>query len=192
MLNLIEQIKTECLFAFCHARINGVAGKDEPGERIFNSHDLDDYMIKSAETLSTELAKFGTIESVDNKITKCPNTNIAIMYNARYNHLLNLLDSSIPLPDKVEDIEDTKQRGYKKGSFIEALIGLNLIALYLESDSREKTINIKVEHISEIIAKFETETNTSRRLISDMAKFSTIIFDKYWNVKNKIKRKKKC
>lgn len=191
MLNLIEQIKTECLFAFCHARINGVAGKDEMGERIFNSHDLDDYMIKSAETLSTELAKFGTIESVNNKITKCLNTNIAIMYNARYNHLLNLLDSSIPLPDKVEDIEDTKQRGYKKGSFIEALIGLNLIALYLESDSREKSINISVKDITDIISKFETETNTSRRLINDMAKFSTIIFHKYCNVKNKIKRKKK-
>ena len=28
MLNLIEQIKTECLFAFCHARIKGEVTKE--------------------------------------------------------------------------------------------------------------------------------------------------------------------
>ena len=190
MLNLIEQIKTECLFAFCHARINGVAGKDEKGVRIFNNQETDEFMIKSADLLSAELSRFATIDSVNDKITKCPNTNIAVMYNARYNHLLDLLDASIPLPDVVEDIEDTKKRGYLKGSFIEGLIGLNLIALYLESDSREKAINIKVEDITNIISKFENETNTSRRLINDMAKFSTIIFYKYWNAKSKTKRKK--
>lgn len=191
MLNLIEQIKTECLFAFCHARINGVAGKDETGQRIFDNQETSDFMVNSADCLSKELSKFATIETINDKITKCPNTNIATMYNARYNHLLNLLDSSIPLPDKVEDIEDTKQRGYKKGSFIEALIGLNLIALYLESDSREKAIKINVKDISDVLFKFEKETNTSIKLIRDMAKFSTIIFHKYWNVKNKVKRKKK-
>ena len=191
MLNLIEQIKTECLFGFCHSRINGVAGKDEEGIRIFDNQETSNFMIKSADCLSIELSKFATIDTINDKITNCNNVNISRMYNERYNHLLNLLDKSIPLPDKVEDIEDTKTRGYVKGSFIEALIGLNLIALYLESDSREKAINIKVEDITNIIVKFETETNTSRRLINDMAKFSTIIFHKYWNVKNKIKRKKK-
>ena len=191
MLNLIEQIKTECLFAFCHARINGVAGKNEKGVRIFNNQETDDFMIKSTDLLSAELSKIATIDSVNDKITKCPNSNIAVMYNARYNHLLNLLDASIPLPDVVEDIEDTKKRGYLKGSFIEGLIGLNLIALYLESDSREKAINIKVEDTTNIISKFETETNTSRRLINDMAKFSTIIFHKYWNAKSKTKTKRK-
>ena len=191
MLNLIEQIKTECLFAFCHSRINGVAGKDEEGQRIFDNQETSNFMIKSADYLSMELSKFATIDTINDKITNCNNVNISRMYNERYNHLLNLLDKSIPLPDKVEDIEDTKARGYVKGSFIEALIGLHLIALYLEKDSRQKAINIKVEDITEIITKFETETNTSRRLINDMAKFSTIIFHKYWNVKNKIKRKKK-
>jgi hypothetical protein len=169
-----------------------VAGKDEVGVRIFNKKDVDEFMIKSSENLSVELSKYGTIESINSKIINCKNISIANMYNVRYTNLLNLLDKYTPMPDEVENKEDTEKRGYVKGSFIEGLIGLNLLALYLENDDREKVIGITPTQITEIISKFEVETNTSRKLISDMAKISSLIFDKYWNAKIMKKRKRKC
>lgn len=111
--NPLKRVQVDCLMAFCHSRISGIAGYEQKGVVIFNNKDVLDVATSTGKELENILKDLSTIEMINSKISSPNNIGLANMYHHHYTKLLSLLDNSIAKDEKM----------------IEGLIGLHLMVL---------------------------------------------------------------
>lgn len=173
--NLLKKVQTECLLAFCHSRVAGIAGMDQVGEAVFKKQQVEKITVETGIELQEILKDVSTIETINKKIENKNNIGLANMYYYHYNKLLNLLDKEI----------------LKDGKMVEGIIGLHLLSLscdlgIINSDNKES--------FDYMIDLYESDENVKDKdtldVILNMRKVSKNIFTKYWEKPKKIKRKK--
>lgn len=173
--NPLKRVQIECLIAFAHSRITGLAGKDQQGTEIFNSDNVLKDAIESGNELSKVLEELATVETINKKISNVNNIGLSNMYHHHYTKLLNLLDNAIP----------------KDGFMIEGLIGLHLLRLAslkgaLNSDN--------LDYYNYVIGLYENDTYSNdevvKKTVCFMREISESIFNKFW-LKDKRGRTKK-
>ena len=174
--NPLKRVQVDCLMAFCHSRIAGVAGANEKGTVIFNNDDVMNVTAESGKDLESILKEVASIEYINSKIENKNNIGLANMYHHHYNKLLNELDKSIP----------------PNGQMIEGLIGLHLMVL----SSKLGIINSdNLEYFEYLIGLYENENyiNNSHFLevVKNMGVISKKIFDKFWEKPKRISKKRK-
>ena len=176
--NLLKRVQIECLLAFAHSRISGVAGKDQEGTVIFNNR----YVLKDAvnrgKQLEEAIKDLSTIEIINQKIGNKNNIGLANMYRYHYTKLLDMLDKLIP----------------RDGKMIEGLIGLHILTLATEKGMLNDD---NLEYFKETIALYENDNFSKDEEVKSNVKFmreiSEKIFENYWkktkNTNTKNKRK---
>ena len=175
--NPLKRVQVDCLIAFAHSRIAGIAGKEQQGVNIFQNEDVIKVTNEIGHELEDLLKDLATVELINQKISNKNNIGLANMYYHHYTKLLDLLDSAIP----------------KDGQMIEGLIGLHILAL----SAQKGIINSdNLESYNYTIGLYEnpnfTEDSKALEVVKNMGVVSEKIFIKYWEKPKKIKRKKKC
>lgn len=174
--NLLKRVQIECLLAFAHSRISGVAGKEQEGTVIFNNR----YVLKDAVQRGKELEEaikdLSTIEIINQKIGNKNNIGLANMYYHHYTKLLDLLDKAIP----------------KDGQMIEGLIGLHILTLATEKGMLNDD---NLEYFKDTIALYENDNFSKDEIVKAnvlfMREISQKIFENYWKKTKKTVSKKK-
>ena len=87
--NPLKRVQVDCLMAFCHSRIAGVAGVNEKGTVIFNNDDVMNVAVESGKDLESILKEVASVEYINSKIENKNNIGLANMYHHHYNKLLN-------------------------------------------------------------------------------------------------------
>ena len=171
--NLLKRVQVDCLIAFAHSRISGVAGKEQKGVEIFENKQIRQITNEVGHELEDTLKDLATIETINQKISNKNNIGLANMYHHHYTKLLDLLDSAIP----------------KDGEMIEGLIGLHLLVLCSEKGIINKD---NLEAYNYTIGLYENKNYVNNDLtlevVENMKDVSKKIFNKFWE---KPKRNKK-
>ena len=94
--NPLKRVQVDCLIAFAHSRISGIAGKEQQGVNIFQNKDLIKVTNEIGHELEDLLKDLATVELINQKISNKNNIGLANMYYHHYTKLLDLLDSAIP------------------------------------------------------------------------------------------------
>jgi hypothetical protein len=174
--NLLKRVRVDCLLAFAHSRIAGVAGKEQQGVNIFKDENTDKVTAEVGKEIEDSLRDLSTIEIINSKIGNKNNIGLANMYYYHYTKLLDLLDASIP----------------KDGHMIEGLIGLHILSLSCQLGIINKD---NLEAYDYMIGLYEnpefTENIETLEVVKNMRVVSKKIFDKYWEKPKKISKKRK-
>jgi hypothetical protein len=174
--NLLKRVQVDCLLAFAHSRIAGVAGKEQEGVKIFQNKEVDKITSEVGKEIEDSLKDLATIDIINSKIGNKNNIGLSNMYYHHYTKLLDLLDASIP----------------KDGHMIEGLIGLHILSLscdlgIINNDNKDAyDYNISLYENTNFIK----ESNFIE-VAKDMRIISKKIFDKYWEKPKKISKKRK-
>lgn len=174
--NLLKRVQIECLLAFAHSRISGIAGKEQEGTVIFNNR----YVLKDAVSRGKELEEavkdLSTIEIINQKIGNKNNIGLANMYHHHCTKLLDLLDKAIP----------------KDGQMIEGLIGLHILTLATEKGMLNDD---NLEYFKDTISLYENDSYSNNEEVKEnvlfMREVSQKIFNSFWEKKKKTRNKKK-
>ena len=94
--NPLKRVQVDCLIAFAHSRIAGIAGKEQQGVNIFQNEDVIKVTNEIGHELEDLLKDLATVELINQKISNKNNIGLANMYYHHYIMLLDLLDSAIP------------------------------------------------------------------------------------------------
>ena len=94
--NPLKRVQVDCLIAFAHSRIAGIAGKEQQGVNIFQNEDVIKVTNEIGHELEDLLKDLATVELINQKISNKNNIGLANMYYHHYTKLLDLLDSAIP------------------------------------------------------------------------------------------------
>ena len=171
--NPLKRVQIECLIAFAHSRITGIAGKGEQGTEIFNSDNVLKDAIESGNELSKVLEELATVETINKKISSVNNIGLSNMYHHHYTKLLNLLDNAIP----------------KDGQMIEGLIGLHILRI---ASKKGMLNNDNLDYYNYVINLYENNSYSNDEVVKETVKFmreiSENIFNKFWEKK----KGKKC
>ena len=167
--NPLKRVQIECLIAFAHSRIVGIAGKNETNRTdIFNNDKALKEAVESGDELSAVLSELATIETINKKINNKNNIGLASMYHYHYNKLLNLVDNAIPTG----------------GQMIEGLIGLHILRLASEKGMLNKD---NLDYYNYVIGLYENDNYTNDHKVKEVVIFmkevSEKIFIKYWEKK---------
>jgi hypothetical protein len=174
--NLLKRVQVDCLIAFAHSRIAGVAGQEQIGVRIFKDANTDKVTAEAGKEIEDSLKGLATIEIINSKIGNKNNIGLANMYYHHYTKLLDLLDDSIP----------------KDRHMIEGLIGLHILSLscdlgIINNDNKEAyEYMIGLYEKPEFIENIET-----LEVVENMKIVSKKIFDKFWEKPKRIIKKRK-
>lgn len=178
--NLLKRVQTECLVAFAHSRISGVAGKGENGVNIFKNRFVQKDAVNIGKQLENCISHIATIESINEKISNKNNIGLSNMYHHHYTKLLDLLDKAIP----------------KDGKMIEGLIGLHILILATQKGlltTEDNSHNDNLQVYLDTVALYENESYTTDESIKEMVVFmkevSTKIFNKYFEKQKRGKKK---
>ena len=174
--NPLKRVQVDCLIAFAHSRIAGVAGKEQEGVKIFQNAEVDKITAEVGKEIEDSLKDLATIEIINSKIANKNNIGLANMYYHHYTKLLNLLDASI----------------LKDGNMIEGLIGLHILSLSCQLGVINKD---NLEAYDYMIALYENpkfiEDSETLEVVENMRVVSKKIFDKFWEKPKKIIKKRK-
>ena len=66
--NLLKKVQVDCLIAFAHSRISGVAGKEQKGVEIFENKQIRQITNEVGHELEDILKVLATIETINQKI----------------------------------------------------------------------------------------------------------------------------
>ncbi|MFA9240601.1 MAG: hypothetical protein ACEQSQ_12045 [Candidatus Paceibacteria bacterium] len=175
---LLKRVQTECLVAFAHSRIAGVAGRGcDDGINIFNNRYILKDVVNTGKKLEDCIKDIATIETINEKISNKNNIGLANMYHHHYTKLLNLLDKSIP----------------KNGQMIEGLIGLHIMILATQKGLIKDEDNSNIQIYLDTVALYENERFTLdesvKQVVEFMKEVSIKIFNKYFEKVKKGKKK---
>ena len=174
--NPLKRVQVDCLIAFAHSRIAGVAGKEQEGVKIFQNAEVDKITAEVGKEIEDSLKDLATIEIINSKIANKNNIGLANMYYHHYTKLLNLLDASIP----------------KDRNMIEGLIGLHILSLSCQLGVINKD---NLEAYDYMIGLYENPKFTKNaeilKVVENMRVVSKKIFDKFWEKPKKIIKKRK-
>jgi hypothetical protein len=179
--NLLKQVQTECLVAFAHSRITGVAGKGEDGVEVFNNRFVQKDAVAMGKNLAEAIKDLATIETINQKISNIKSIALANMYHHHYSKLTKLMDGYIK----------TDQ------GFIEGLVGVHLLAMATQKGylATEDNSTDNLQYYLDAIALYENEKYVGNEDIKDtvfkMREVSEKIFDDYWKKVKKTNSKNK-
>ena len=63
--NPLKRVQVDCLMAFCHSRIAGIAGANEKGTVIFNRDDVMNVAVESGKDLELILKEVASIDYIN-------------------------------------------------------------------------------------------------------------------------------
>lgn len=176
--NTTYDIKVECLVAFIHSRISGLAGKDQNGIEVFSNKSNQKKAVYVGDEIQSTLDLLCTVEIINEKISKSL-PFVSSMYHYHYTKLLNLLDKEIP----------------KDGELIEGLIGLHLLVMCIENKMVGDEEGGLLEYFKETIEMYENENYTSCEKVKETVKFmrevSSKVFNQYWEKPKRKSKKRK-
>lgn len=174
--NPLKRVQVDCLIAFAHSRIAGVAGQEQEGVKIFQNAEVDKVTAEVGKEIEDSLKDLATIEIINSKIGNKNNIGLANMYYHHYIKLLDLLDKSIP----------------KDGHMIEGLIGLHILSLSCKLGIINKD---NLEAYDYMIGLYENkkfiEDDETLEVVRNMKIVSKKIFDKFWEKPKRIIKKRK-
>ena len=174
--NPLKRVQVDCLMAFAHSRISGVAGQEQEGVKIFQNAEVDKITAEVGREIEDSLKDLATIEIINSKIGNKNNIGLSNMYYHHYTKLLDLLDASIP----------------KDGHLIEGLIGLHILSLSCDLGIIN---NDNKEAYDYMIGLYENPNFTKNVEISEVVEnmrfVSKKIFDKFWEKPKRIIKKRK-
>lgn len=174
--NPLKRVQVDCLIAFAHSRIAGVAGQKQEGVKIFQNKEVDKITSEVGREIEDSLKDLATIEIINSKIGNKNNIGLASMYYHHYTKLLDLLDASIP----------------KDGYMIEGLIGLHILSLscdlgIINNDNKEAYDYMIGLYENE---KFVEDSETLE-VVENMKVISKKIFNQFWEKPKRIIKKRK-
>ena len=174
--NPLKRVQVDCLIAFAHSRISGVAGQEQEGIKIFQNAEVDKITAEVGKEIEDSLKDLATIEIINSKIGNKNNIGLSNMYYHHYTKLLDLLDASIP----------------KDGHLIEGLIGLHILSLSCQLGIINKD---NLEAYNYMIGLYENPNFTKNveilEVVENMRVVSKKIFDKFWEKPKRIVKKRK-
>ena len=174
--NPLKRVQVDCLIAFAHSRISGVAGQEQEGIKIFQNAEVDKITAEVGKEIEDSLKDLATIEIINSKIGNKNNIGLSNMYYHHYTKLLDLLDASIP----------------KDGHLIEGLIGLHILSLSCQLGIINKD---NLEAYNYMIGLYENPSFTKNveilEVVENMRVVSKKIFDKFWEKPKRIVKKRK-
>lgn len=177
--NSLKQIQIECLVAFAHSRIIGIAGKGEEGVEVFKNRFVQKDAVNRGKLLSDAIKDLATIDTINEKILKTPNIAIANMYSYHYSKLTSLLDKFIAPNEQ----------------FIEGLIGVHLLVLSTKKGYLNYGDNDNLEFFKETIYLYENDNYVGNQEIKEtvlnMREISNKIFNDYWKKPSNNKKSKR-
>ena len=174
--NPLKMVQVDCLIAFAHSRISGVAGQEQEGIKIFQNAEVDKITAEVGKEIEDSLKDLATIEIINSKIGNKNNIGLANMYYHHYTKLLDLLDASIP----------------KNGNMIEGLIGLHILSLSCQLGIIKKDNLEAYEYMIGLYEKPEfVKDAETLEVVENMRVVSKKIFDKFWEKPKRIIKKGK-
>ena len=176
-LGIEQQIMVECLIAFAHSRITGVAGKGQDGILIFNKKEIQQDAVESGEEMANILKELSTIETINHKIANSKG-HISCMYFNYYSKLTFLMDKHI---------------GADEG-FIEGLVGFHLLRLATEKGLIGNGVD-NLDYYNYVIGNYENENYTKdgevAQTVKNMRVVSNLVFEDFLRKKKKVVNKKR-
>ena len=173
-MKIKEKIESECLIAFIHSRLIGLGkNKDTDVAPAFDTEKQSEKAVYIGKYYTSKLEKISSFEKVQKTLSTARNFIVADIYYKSYKKLENIFDKYAPTGSEV----------------IEGLIGLNLLALYIESYNKHD-LNIDILRIGKSIQFYE-EQLSDEEIYKRMTKLAENIFEDYMkNIGVKIWAKK--
>lgn len=178
--NLLKKVQIECLVAFAHSRISGVAGKGQDGVEVFENRFVLKKVVNTSRSIEDAIKDLATLEYINKKIADNKNIALSNMYHHHYTKALDIMDSLIS----------------KDETFIEGLIGLHILILATEKGyliNEDGSSNLEV--YKEIASYYENENYTTDEAVNNNIKKMKVIaekiFNKYWEKPKRISKKRK-
>lgn len=169
--------QVECLVAFAHSRITGIAGNGQDGVEVFRNRFVQKEAVNHGKQLSDVLKDLAAIEIINSKITSC-NNHVAQLYYNYYSKLTYLLDKYI----KSDEV------------FIEGLIGLHLLILATEKGLLNNGQD-NLDYYYETVKLYEnpnyTKDEQTMKTVLRMREITGLIFEDYLRKKKKVSKKRK-
>lgn len=157
-----DKIKSECLIAFIHSRLIGLGNNGDVAiAPAFQDDKCGEKAVYVGRYFQNKLEKISTFQKIQNKLSGKQNFAISELYYKSYKLLEKTFDKYVPFGSEV----------------IEGLIGLNLLALYLEFWNEHK-LKDDFERLTDAISLYEKNANNDK-LSTNMQKIASNIFKDY-------------
>jgi hypothetical protein len=166
--NLLKLVQTECLVAFAHSRITGLAGKGEEGVEVFSNRFVQKEITNRGKVLAEAIKDLATIDYINSKISSNGHIALSNMYHHHYNKIATLLEMQLS----------------KNPNQIEGLIGLHLLVMATEKGLLDYGSGDNLNFYKKTIAlyendKFSTDSEV-KETVKRMFEISKNIFNKYF------------
>lgn len=172
IIGIDKQAMAECLVAFCHSRIVGIAGQGQEGVTVFRNRYVEKDAVGIGADMANILKDLSTIDIINQKI-KSANSYVSNLYYNYYSKLTYLMDKHIKANQ----------------NFVEGLIGFHLLKLATEKGILNQD---NLEAYKQTISLYENEKYTKdeevREVILNMREISQNIFEDYLRKKKRGKK----